>query len=176
MSELVECPATTGSLEGRPGAVVREAPEAGVGALVGTCGHLVGSSVGDEDRSSAAAGEVSGQQPGGTGCPDDYLAVAAFAGDGGSFSGQVKVLDIEGEDLVGPRGGFVQHPPQCLFPQADIGSCPESAEVVVGDCFRLIPRYAFAFDGGGVGLVEGRGGLRVASGPVPDGVDDGFAV
>ena len=32
------------------------------------------------------------------------------------------------------------------------------------------------FDGGGVDLVEGFGGLGLASGCVSDGVDDGFAV
>ncbi len=52
-------------------------PEPCVGALVWSCVHLVGLAVGDEYRSAALTREVSGQQPGGAGRPDDYLSVTA---------------------------------------------------------------------------------------------------
>ena len=80
--------------------VVGESPEPCVGALVWSCGHLVGLAVGDEYRSAVSTREVSGQQPGGAGRPDDYLSVTALADNGRSLAGQVEVLDIEGEDLL----------------------------------------------------------------------------
>ena len=73
--------------------------------------------------------------------------MAALSDDVGSFAGQVEVLDVEGEDLVGSGRGFIQHPPQCLFSQPDTGSGPEGVEVVVGYCFGLVAGYPFAVDG-----------------------------
>ena len=80
------------------------------------------------------------------------------------LAGQIEVLDVEGEDLVAAGCGFVQHPPQRLFPQADVGSGPEGVEVVVGDCFGLVPGDAFA--------VYGRQRVRVGEPPVAATVAD----
>jgi hypothetical protein len=72
--------------------------------------------------------------------------VAALADHDRSFACQVKVIDVEGENLIGPGGCFVEHPPQGLLTQPDVGARPEGVEVVVRDRFGLIPRYSLAVD------------------------------
>ncbi len=56
-----------------------------------------------------------GQQVRGPGVPVDELGVAALGADGRPALLEVGVFDVEGEDLAGPGGGLVQHPPQRLF-------------------------------------------------------------
>jgi len=43
------------------------------------------------------------------------VGVPAFGDDPGAFTGSVEVGDVEGEDLAGAGGGFIQQPPQGLL-------------------------------------------------------------
>ena len=72
---------------------------------------------------------------GGSRSPHDFLAVAAFAPDHSPPSREVEVLDVEGQHLVSPGGGFVQHPPQGLLASVDIRPGPEG----VGPWIEITP-------------------------------------
>jgi hypothetical protein len=41
--------------------------------------------------------------------------VPAFGDDADAFAGSVEVGDVEGEDLAGAGGGFIEQPPQGLL-------------------------------------------------------------
>ena len=97
--------------------------------------------MGQEHGSLPSPRQVSGKKTRGAGCPEDVFFVAAFAGDHGSFAGQVQVFHIEREDFPGPGGCFVQHPPQGLFSQVYVSSGPEFFEVLVGDGFGLVAGF-----------------------------------
>ena len=48
----------------------------------------------------------------------DVLDCATLGGDAGPPELRVEVLDVEGEDLLRPGGGLVEHPPQDPLAQA----------------------------------------------------------
>ena len=102
--------------------LVGQSSPTGVGAFVSPGRDDVGSAMGQEHRSSTAAGHVSGKKTRGPRGPEHVFFVAALADDHGSFARQVQILDVECEDFPGPGGGFVQHPPQGLFSQVDVSS------------------------------------------------------
>jgi hypothetical protein len=113
---LVQFPAGVG-VEQDAGAVVAQAGFAGVRAQV-PCGRpprRSGLAMGDERGAVFAAADQAGQQMRGARCPVDPFGVPALGGDFGSSPGEVEVVDVQGQDLAGPGGGLVEHPPQGLF-------------------------------------------------------------
>jgi hypothetical protein len=72
------------------------------------------------------------------GVPADELGVVAALGpDGCPPLLEVESSTLKGQDLTGPGGGLIQHPPQRLFPQRDVAARqqpldagPDSALVV----------------------------------------------
>src|SRR5262245_55403053 len=112
MAELVERPrsavlARGGLFEDLGRTSVREArlPAGPVDVAWREC-HA-GLAVGEEQRAGLAARQQPRQQPGRPGLPDDDVDRAAFADDGRLPVGEVEVLDVQAEDLSGPRGGLV---------------------------------------------------------------------
>lgn len=72
-----------------------------VGGARPACG-----AAGEEQRAAAAPVDQSGQQPGAAGLEVQHLHRAALADDAGPFVGQVEVVDVEPEQLLGPPGGL----------------------------------------------------------------------
>jgi hypothetical protein len=53
--------------------------------------------------------------------PADDLGPAALADHHGAPARRVQIGNVEGEDLAGAGGGFVQQPPQGLLPHRVVG-------------------------------------------------------
>jgi hypothetical protein len=81
--------------------------------------------LGEEEWSGAASGAEPGEQVGGVGVPVDLAGDACFAGDRGGFGWQVKVGDVEGEDLVGSGCGVIGQAPEGFLAQREVVAVPE---------------------------------------------------
>ena len=64
----------------------------------------------------------------GAGLPVQVVELAVLAVHDGAAAGQVEVLDVERERLVGARGGLIQQPPQRLVAQRDVAAAPQALE------------------------------------------------
>jgi hypothetical protein len=65
--------------------------------------------------------------------------------------GQLQLVSVERQDVRGGRSRVVQHPPQCLFPQAR-GQQEKSMDLLVAQRCGPVTGMAVAQTGDGVGL------------------------
>ena len=107
VAKLVKCPLPSRCFtEQRPRPLVGQPPPA-VGASIELGRNDVGQTRGHKERTSAAAGQVTGEEPCRRRVPHDDLPVAALAADRRTFTAYIEIFDVQGEDLAGPRGrGF----------------------------------------------------------------------
>src|SRR5207245_221526 len=80
--------------------------------------------IGEEHRASGAANQQAGQQQCSPGLPEHPLDGTTFASDTGTLVGEIKVLNVERQDLVSARCGLVQQSPEDSLPQRDIVASP----------------------------------------------------
>ncbi|MCA1700992.1 MAG: hypothetical protein LC790_19685, partial [Actinobacteria bacterium] len=78
-----------------------------------------------EHRTGTAAGDQARQQPRTARAEEQPVDFGAGAG---TLGGDVEVLDVQAQDLVGARGGLVEQPPQRAFAQVDVAALPEALE------------------------------------------------
>ena len=77
-----------------------------------------------EHRAGAAAGDQAWQQPGAARAEEQPVDVAALGARAGALGGDVEILDVQAQDLVGAGGGLVEQPPQRAFAQVDVAALP----------------------------------------------------
>jgi len=82
----------------------------------------------------------------------DVLDGAPLGGDAGTPELRVEVPDVEGEDLLRPGGGLVEHPPQDPLPQP----VPAVGEQLLEPGARDRPVAA----AGGLAALQPPGGVR----------------
>ncbi|MGH2918992.1 MAG: hypothetical protein ACRDLS_10410 [Solirubrobacteraceae bacterium] len=97
-------------------------PSAAAGARAGRGRRL------EKHRAGAAAGDQARQQPRAAGAEEQPVDVAALEACTGAFGGDVEVLDVQAQDLVGAGGGLVEQPPQGAFAQVDVAALPQVLE------------------------------------------------
>jgi hypothetical protein len=85
-----------------------------------------------EQRATRASLQQPRQQPGGAGAPDDDVGGAAFPAHLRLAVGEVQVRHVQGEDLVRPGRGLIQHPPQGFVPQRHVVTGQQPLEVSTG--------------------------------------------
>jgi hypothetical protein len=55
-----------------------------------------------------------------------------------ALGGDVEVLDVEAQDLVGAGGGLVEQPPQGAFAQVDVAALPQPLEARERDAADVV--------------------------------------
>jgi hypothetical protein len=108
--ELVERPAVRGRAEQIGRAAVGQAGAAGQGAPINRRHRPRWLAIGQEHGAGGAATEQPREQECGAGLPEHPLDGPALAPDTGTLVGEVEVLDVQRQELVGARRALVQQP------------------------------------------------------------------
>jgi hypothetical protein len=56
----------------------------------------------------------------------------------GALAGEVEILDVEAQDLVGASSGLVEQPPQRAFAQVDVAALPQPLEARERDAAGVV--------------------------------------
>ena len=139
VAELMQRPAGLGDEQLR-GATVRQPRPAGERADVagGRRAGRARAQAGEEHRSGAAAGDQAWQQLGAARAEERPVDVAALGACAGAPGGDVEVLDVQAQDLVGAGGGLVEQPPQRALAQVDVAALPQPLEARHGDAAGVV--------------------------------------
>jgi hypothetical protein len=139
VTELMQRPAGLGD-EQFGGPALGQARPAGDWADVARGGRAcrARAQVRQEHRTGSAAGDQARQQPRAARAEEQPVGVAALGTCAGALGGDVDVLDVQAQDLVGAGGGFVKQPPECAFAQLDVAALPEPLEARERDAAGVV--------------------------------------
>jgi hypothetical protein len=91
-----------------------------------------------EHRSRAASGDQARQQPSAARAKEQPVDVAALRARPGALGGDVEILDIEAQDLVGASSGLIEQPPQRALTQVDVAALPQPLEARERDAAGVV--------------------------------------
>jgi hypothetical protein len=138
----------------RGGPTVRQSCPPGSRVEVAGWELHAGASVCEEHRAGPAPLEQAGQEPSTRGLPDDHVDSVTLAANLGAAVDQVQLADVEGEDLTGAGGSFVEEPPQGPLSNADILTAKQRLDLVTGQSLDAVGCAAAAAQA--AGRVRGR--------------------
>ena len=127
------------------GAAVRQPGAAGKRASVDGRHGPRRLAIGQEHRAGGAASQEPREQQCRPGLPEYPLGRPALAPDACALVGQIEVVDIERQDLVGTRCRLVQQSPQGAFTERHVVATPQRRDLLArqrpgaieGDCWPL---------------------------------------
>jgi hypothetical protein len=115
-----------------------------------------------EHRAGATGGDQAWQQPGAARAEEQPVDITALRACAGALGGDVEVLDVQAQDLVGAGGGLVQHAPERAFAQVDVAALPQPLEARSGDAAGVVVLLGAALEGDVAVDLENPGALAVA--------------
>ena len=94
--------------------------------------------IGQEQRAARPTRDHARQQPRGPGLQVQPLDIAALGPRPSTLVLKLQILDVQRQNLAGPRRGFIEQPPQRLLADRDVVAAPEPLKLRERDRSRAV--------------------------------------